>query len=72
MDFRLHAVSADKKARYPILMLTTRDATNGIVLGLAVGADDYLTKRFSLDVLLGRLRSLERRGIALLQFESVI
>ena len=46
----------------PILMLTARDATGDIVAGLNLGADDYLVKPFSLDVLLARLRAVARRG----------
>jgi len=48
----------------PILLLTARDKTSDIVGGLDVGADDYLTKPFSLDVLLARVRALARRGPA--------
>jgi two-component system, OmpR family, response regulator len=47
----------------PILMLTARDATADIVHGLDAGADDYLTKPFSIDVLLARLRAVSRRGV---------
>ena len=43
-------------------MLTARDATADIVKGLDTGADDYLTKPFSLDVLLARVRAVSRRG----------
>ena len=50
--------------RVPILMLTARDATPDIVQGLDLGADDYLTKPFSFDVLLARIRALIRRGPA--------
>jgi two-component system OmpR family response regulator len=46
----------------PILMLTARDATEDIVRGLDVGADDYLTKPFKFDELLARVRALVRRG----------
>src|SRR4051794_31839570 len=46
----------------PILMLTARDADEDITTALDVGADDYLTKPFSLAVLVARLRSLMRRG----------
>jgi DNA-binding response OmpR family regulator len=46
----------------PILMLTARDSTQDIVMGLDVGADDYLTKPFSFDELLARVRALIRRG----------
>lgn len=45
----------------PILMLTARDAERDIVEGLDMGADDYLAKPFSFDVLLARLRALLRR-----------
>jgi two-component system OmpR family response regulator len=50
--------------RTPILMLTARDAAPDIVKGLDLGADDYLTKPFSFDVFLARLRSVARRGSA--------
>jgi DNA-binding response OmpR family regulator len=46
----------------PILMLTACDAVTDIVRGLDAGADDYLTKPFSLKVLLARLRSISRRA----------
>src|SRR5690349_4247237 len=42
----------------PVLMLTARDAPADIVRGLDAGADDYLSKPFSFDVLLARLRAL--------------
>jgi two-component system, OmpR family, response regulator len=48
----------------PILMLTARDAVEDRVRGLDQGADDYLTKPFSLAELLARLRALARRGQA--------
>jgi two-component system OmpR family response regulator len=46
----------------PVLMLTARDAVEDRVAGLDSGADDYLTKPFSLAELLARLRALLRRG----------
>jgi len=46
----------------PVLLLTARDATEDVVRGLDAGADDYLTKPFSFDVLLARVRALVRRG----------
>ena len=45
----------------PIFMLTARDAERDIVEGLDMGADDYLAKPFSFEVLLARLRALLRR-----------
>jgi DNA-binding response OmpR family regulator len=46
----------------PILMLTARDSSADIVTGLDAGADDYLIKPFSIDILLARLRAVSRRG----------
>ncbi|MBW4518658.1 MAG: response regulator transcription factor [Scytolyngbya sp. HA4215-MV1] len=46
----------------PILMLTARDASADKVLGLDVGADDYVVKPFDLKELLARIRALLRRG----------
>jgi two-component system OmpR family response regulator len=46
----------------PIIMVTARDAIEDRVQGLDEGADDYLTKPFSLAELLARLRALARRG----------
>src|SRR5579875_1173652 len=45
----------------PVLMLTARDAIDDRVLGLDVGADDYLVKPFALRELQARLRALLRR-----------
>ena len=53
---RLRAESA-----IPIIMLTARSAEMDRVLGLEIGADDYVTKPFSMAELLGRVRALLRR-----------
>lgn len=45
----------------PVLILSARDATRDRILGLDLGADDYLVKPFELDELLARLRVLMRR-----------
>ncbi len=45
----------------PVLMLTARDALPDIIKGLDAGADDYLTKPFSFQELLARIRALVRR-----------
>jgi DNA-binding response OmpR family regulator len=52
----------DHRNQTPVLMLTARDAPADIVKGLDSGADDYLIKPFSIDVLLARLRAVSRRG----------
>jgi two-component system response regulator MprA len=45
----------------PILILTAKDSVNDRVLGLDMGADDYMVKPFNLDELLARIRALLRR-----------
>ena len=47
----------------PVLMLTARGAAGDVVRGLDAGADDYLTKPFSIRVLLARLRAISRRSV---------
>ena len=51
----------DEKIHTPILMLTAKDQERDIVHGLDTGADDYLAKPFSFEVLLARVRALLRR-----------
>lgn len=46
----------------PVLILTARDTTAERVMGLDVGADDYLIKPFDLDELLARIRAIIRRS----------
>lgn len=50
-----------KGIRTPVLLLTARDAVTDKVAGLDSGADDYLTKPFSFEELLARIRALLRR-----------
>lgn len=45
----------------PILILTAKDTVNDRVMGLDMGADDYMVKPFELDELLARIRALLRR-----------
>jgi two-component system OmpR family response regulator len=48
--------------RIPVLFLTARDATADKVNGLTVGGDDYVTKPFSLEEVIARIRALLRRS----------
>jgi DNA-binding response OmpR family regulator len=52
-------VQADRPV--PVLMLTARDSETDHLVGLGVGADDYLTKPFSMRVLCARVQALLRR-----------
>jgi two-component system, OmpR family, response regulator len=47
--------------RLPILFLTARDATEDKVRGLTVGGDDYVTKPFSIEEIMARVRAILRR-----------
>ena len=48
----------------PIIMLTARGEEHDIVKGLELGADDYITKPFSAQVLLARIRAVLRRRVS--------
>jgi DNA-binding response OmpR family regulator len=52
-------IQADRPV--PVLMLTARDEETDLIVGLAVGADDYLTKPFSMRELAARVHALLRR-----------
>lgn len=52
----------DRGHTTPVLMLTARDTSRDKVLGLDVGADDYVVKPFDLAELTARIRALSRRG----------
>ena len=54
-----------QRADVPIIFLTARDATEDKIRGLSLGGDDYVTKPFSLEELIARIRSILRRtGLA--------
>jgi two-component system, OmpR family, response regulator len=50
-----------QRAQVPIVYLTARDATEDKVRGLSTGGDDYVTKPFSLEGLVARIRAILRR-----------
>jgi DNA-binding response OmpR family regulator len=54
-------IQADATAPIAVLMLTARDDETDLLVGLAVGADDYLTKPFSMRELAARVHALLRR-----------
>jgi two-component system OmpR family response regulator len=51
-------------SRCPVLFLTARDAVADKITGLTVGGDDYVTKPFSLDEVIARIRAVLRRSAA--------
>ena len=56
---------AGEHAAVPILFLSARDAAADKIRGLTTGGDDYVTKPFSLEELIARIRNILRRtGIA--------
>ncbi|HEV2731196.1 MAG TPA: response regulator transcription factor [Terriglobales bacterium] len=59
--FQMTRKLRSEKIKTPVLMLTAKDTVPDIVRGLDLGADDYLTKPFSFDELLARLRAVKRR-----------
>jgi two-component system OmpR family response regulator len=61
-----------KEMTVPILMLTARNGEVDKIIGLEVGADDYMTKPFSMRELIARIRAMLRRaGITVAQPDSV-
>jgi two-component system response regulator RegX3 len=54
-------VAIREQSDVPIIMLTARDSTHDVVLGLELGADDYVTKPFSPTELISRIHALLRR-----------
>jgi two-component system OmpR family response regulator len=53
---------AGARAEVPIIFLTARDSTEDVVHGLTLGGDDYVTKPFSLEELIARIRTILRRS----------
>ena len=51
-----------KTADIPIILLTAKDKETDVVVGLSVGADDYVTKPFSTSVLIARIEAVLRRA----------
>jgi DNA-binding response OmpR family regulator len=60
--FELAKKLRQERVTTPVLMLTAKDSVPDVVRGLDAGADDYLTKPFSFNELLARLRALQRRS----------
>ncbi|MGQ4575614.1 response regulator transcription factor [Dermabacteraceae bacterium P7006] len=59
--FTLTRRMRDRGEHYPVLFLTARDETKDKVAGLTIGGDDYVTKPFSLEEVVARIRAILRR-----------
>ena len=57
---------------FPVVFLTARDGTEDKVTGLTVGGDDYVTKPFSLDEVVARIRAVLRRTASLEDDSAVL
>ncbi|GIG35465.1 response regulator transcription factor [Cellulomonas pakistanensis] len=62
----------DKGQHVPVLFLTARDDTADKITGLTVGGDDYVTKPFSLEEVVARIRAVLRRTRAEVESTSVL
>jgi two-component system OmpR family response regulator len=60
--FQLHRRLTAARVGLPVLYLSARDATEDKVRGLTLGGDDYVTKPFSLEELVARVRAVLRRA----------
>jgi two-component system OmpR family response regulator len=56
----------------PVIFLTARDTPSDTVTGLTLGGDDYVTKPFSIDALVARVRAVLRRSAAAPDHEGVL
>jgi two-component system response regulator RegX3 len=77
LDLMLPGLSGNEVCRQiratsevPIIMLTAKDAEIDKVVGLELGADDYVTKPYSTRELLARMKAVLRRGREVVQTES--
>ena len=61
-----------RSSKTPIIMLTAKDAELDKVLGLELGADDYVTKPFSTRELIARIKAVLRRGTSEIGSEGVL
>jgi two-component system OmpR family response regulator len=70
--FEVRRRLGERGADVPVLFLTARDATEDKVRGLSIGGDDYVTKPFSLEELVARVRAILRRAGSLRSASSLL
>ncbi|MBU8901883.1 MAG: response regulator transcription factor [Victivallales bacterium] len=62
LEFCRHLKSSQEHSKIPIIMLTAKSEETDIIIGLEMGADDYVAKPFSNKVLIARIKSVFRRS----------
>jgi two-component system, OmpR family, response regulator len=70
--FEVHRRLRDRGLDVPVIFLTARDATEDKVRGLTLGGDDYVTKPFSLEELVARIRAVLRRAAGSTKDSSIL
>ncbi|MDO4909909.1 MAG: response regulator transcription factor [Corynebacterium sp.] len=70
--FELLAKLREEGFEGPVLYLTAKDAVESRIHGLTIGADDYVTKPFSLEEVITRLRVILRRGAVTEESNSIL
>ena len=60
------------KSNVPVIMLTAKDGEIDKVVGLELGADDYITKPYSTRELLARIRAVLRRRVESLDYDEAV
>ncbi len=63
--------SIRKESQTPVIVVSAKDAESDVVAALELGADDYLTKPYSVRELLARIRAVARRAASLESVESI-
>jgi len=71
-DVTMALKSSPETAAMPILMLTAKTEETDIVVGFSMGADDYVTKPFSMKVLMARVAAVLRRKASVDQPQSML
>ncbi|MBR5257784.1 MAG: response regulator transcription factor, partial [Clostridia bacterium] len=72
MDGIVATAKIRERSNVPIILLTAKSETEDLVLGLNVGADDYITKPFSVRELIARVKALLRRSTPQNEEEGIL
>lgn len=67
-----NVIRKEKKLEMPIIFLTAKNEENDILTGFNVGADDYISKPFSIKEIIARIKAILRRGVKTEKIDSQI